>query len=400
MGPQWFCKLFGSEMGPLNFDELVEWARVGTLTPNDPVRPEGTDRWSPAGEIAGLFDPSESEPVEPVPPVSADEPASGPLEAPEIEPSPGGATEAPRRRLIWGSGIAVGVVAVLGLGVWWFSSHFSTPGPGGSSAEAGTMEDLFSQDFCEEFLPHTIHLVSGPHPRVQFCKVEPAGLRCTLPKDSKTNYFAASPRIVLKGDFEITAGYTILNIPRPAKGFGAGPRITIEDPEGERAALQRLHREREGHVVSSYRGLRQDDDTYKHSVRILPVTDADTTSGSLRLTRNGPNVEYYVAGAGETEFTQIHTEEFPPGDVAQLRLEVQTGGSPTGVDVAWTYLDVRADELVRIYQPPEKSRFWSRLLLVLLAVGLIAAGCFAVWLWLVRRAYLHPSEPEPDPETT
>jgi hypothetical protein len=388
MSPQWFCKLYGRELGPLEFDELVEWARAGTLTPNDPVRPEGTDGWSAAGEIAGLFDPSASE---------AAEPASTALEAPEIEPSPEGATEARKRRLIWGSGIAVGVVAALALGVWWFSTISSTPGPGGSSAEAGTMEDLFSQDFREEYLPQTIHFVSGPHPRVQFCKVEPAGLRFTLPAESKTFSCAASPRIVIKGDFEITAGYTILNVPRPTKGFGAGPRITIEDPEGERAAVQRLYREREGHVVSSYRGLRQDDDTYEHSVRILPVTDADTTAGSLRLVRSGPNVEYYVAGAGETEFTQIHTEEFPPGDVAQLRLEIQTGGSPTGVDVAWTYLNVRADELVRIYQPPEESRFWSRLILVLLAAGLIAAGCLGVWLWLARRTYLRPTLPDPEP---
>jgi len=261
------------------------------------------------------------------------------------------------------------------------------------------MEDLFSQDFREEYAPHTMHLVSGPRPRVQFCRVDPAGLRCSLPAGSKANYFAASPRIVLKGDFQVTAGYTILDLPRPTKGFGAGPKIAIEDPEGERASVQMLHREREGRVVSSYRGLRQGDDSYEHSVRILPITDAGTTSGSLRLVRRGPNVEYYVAGAGKTEFTRIHTEEFPPGDVADLHLAIQTGGSPTVVDVAWTHLDVRADALARDYQPPEKSRFWQRLILVLLAAGLIAAGCLAVWLWLARRAYLHPNEPNPDPET-
>ncbi|NQT12141.1 MAG: DUF1583 domain-containing protein [Planctomycetes bacterium] len=374
MDPQWFCKLLGRELGPLDFDELVEWAHAGTLTPNDQVRPEGTDAWSPAGEIPGLFDPSEGEPV---------------------APPPQGAAPTGRRRAAW-TAVALSVVAVSALGVWWFSADSSTPGLGGSSAQAGTMGDLFSQDFREGCLPQTIHLVSGPHPRIQFCKLGPAGLRFTLPEESKANYFAASPRIVIKGDFEATAGYTILNVPRPTKGFGAGARIAIEDPEGERAAVQRLHREREGHVVSSYRGLRQEDDTYEHSVRMLPVTNADTTSGSLRLVRRGPNVEYYAAGAGETEFTQIHTEEFPLGDVAQLHLGVHTGGSPTAVDVAWTYLDVRADELVRDYQPPEPSRFWSRLLLVLLAVGLIAAGCLAVWLWLARRAYLHPSEPAPE----
>jgi len=397
---RWFCKVLDREMGPLAFGDLVELARSGTLTERDPVRPEGSDDWVAACEIAGLFELAECEPTAAAAPVSSGppEPVAAPADAEEIEPRAEAAGRTRKRSLIWGAGIAVVVMAAVAAALL-FSRGFREPDPGGTHAGAAAMEDRFTQDFREQFTPQALELVGG-RPLRRIWKAEAEGLRFTLPDDSEVSYYAVSPRIVVKGDFEVTAAFTVLDLPRPSQGFGAGLRVEVEDLQGERAAMQRLHRQDKGHVFAAYRGRRKEDDTYEHSARMIPIEDPRARSGWLRLRRDGTKIEYHVADAGGEQFTKIHEEQFPADDVAKLRLAVQTGGSPTAVDVLWTYLDVRAQRLDRVYQPPEKPKIWRMLIVLLLAILLVAGLCLAVWLWLARRAYFRPAQPVGGPETT
>ncbi|MFH1922486.1 MAG: DUF1583 domain-containing protein, partial [Planctomycetota bacterium] len=208
-------------------------------------------------------------------------------------------------------------------------------------AGAAPMEARLTLDFPEQFkLEHSQLMARGGLGR--YCTPELAGLRVTIPENTDGGYNTYDSKIVVKGDFEITAGFTILDLPRPEQGFGAGQRISIEDSRGERAAVQRLNREREGHVFVAYHGPIQEDGTREHIVEMVATGG---NSGWLRLKREGSTLSYLAAEAGSDHFTRFYESEFP-NDVAKLQLVVQTGGSPTGVDVVWTSLDVRAEELV------------------------------------------------------
>ena len=55
------------------------------------------------------------------------------------------------------------------------------------------------------------------------------------------------------------------------------------------------------------------------------------------------------AGPRNQRFVQIHEEEYPRDEVANVRLVVVTGGSPTAIDAVWSYFDVRAEEIVKEY---------------------------------------------------
>lgn len=373
MADRWFCRVLGREMGPLAFEDLVELARSGTLAGDDPVRAEGSDDWTAARETPGLFATAGSERAD-------SSSAHDPLDA-DVATRPTRAIRfVGKRGLVFG-GIAVALLAIVAAFAW------RLVGTSRESADAPAMlDDRFTQDFREQFSPQAFELIGGKPP-LRFWKVEPEGLRLTLEKGSDLNYCAVIPRIVVKGDFEITAGFTILDLPKPTKGFGAGVLISVEDEQGERASVQRLHRQREGPSFSAYRGRMKEDGTYDHSPTIQPVGMDGGKSGWLRLRRQGSEVLYDVGDPEGQHFTQIREQDFPAGDVAKLRLAVQTGGSPTRVDVVWTHLDVRAEELARLYEPPKPSRIWRRLLVGLVAVLLAGAVCLAVWAWVARRTY-------------
>jgi hypothetical protein len=126
MASRWFCRVFGQEVGPLGFEDLVEMVRSGTLTDGDRVRGEFSEDWIPAREVTGLFPPVQG------PAVGLNAPEPKPLPSPP-EPKPGfpgvaaarpaarpgrrsGARTGPRVAIA----VAIGVVAVaiVGYGFW------------------------------------------------------------------------------------------------------------------------------------------------------------------------------------------------------------------------------------------------------------------------------------------
>ena len=78
---QWFCKVMGTELGPLTPEELVEKIRQRQLGPEDLVRRAGGE-WTAVFEVKGLLQaaarPAAAEPVV--------EPEPEPEPAPEPEP--------------------------------------------------------------------------------------------------------------------------------------------------------------------------------------------------------------------------------------------------------------------------------------------------------------------------
>jgi len=99
-----------------------------------------------------------------------------------------------------------------------------------------------------------------------------------------------------------------------------------------------------------------------------------------------------VADLNSDTFTQIHETEFTDEDVVLIRLIAQTGGSPTRVDAAWTYLDIRAEELDDGSEPSTKPRTLLVAVVVVLLILLVAAVCLVLRLRASRRASTRPDE--------
>ena len=57
MGGPWWFKSLGEEFGPLEFSDLQEAARTGTLTKKDAVREGGQGAWRRADSVSSLFPP-------------------------------------------------------------------------------------------------------------------------------------------------------------------------------------------------------------------------------------------------------------------------------------------------------------------------------------------------------
>ena len=56
MTEEWIVRVQGKEYGPVDIDTLREWKQEGRLLPENEARNTGTDLWSTAAAIPGLFD--------------------------------------------------------------------------------------------------------------------------------------------------------------------------------------------------------------------------------------------------------------------------------------------------------------------------------------------------------
>jgi hypothetical protein len=55
MAVEWYCRVMGTEVGPLTQDQLVDMVRHHQVNPEDSVR-RGRSPWVPAFEVKGLFE--------------------------------------------------------------------------------------------------------------------------------------------------------------------------------------------------------------------------------------------------------------------------------------------------------------------------------------------------------
>ena len=386
MASQWFCKVLGQEIGPVGFREMVEMVRAGTLKEDDPIRRDGTSEWIRAGEVIGLFRAAAKESAQTQREGKAEpQPSEAPAKPRQAERPPSAPRRFGRRQVLLAGGLVVGLLLlVAGVSVWRATRRERFPEPrqgrarpveedvlaarvGDRSSTASIpvpsdplpqpagddvaeLKARFTLDFREDFETQAIGL-GGPS-RSRFFSVEPSGLRVTIPENSDGQFCAAAVKIRIRGDFRVTARYTILDMPRPTSGLGAGVTVTLEEAQGEHAGMTRRHRQREGHVFGSYRGRPQPDGTVRHSTRHsapLSETSSEASGGWLRLTRVGTKIRYQVADPNAERFRDIHEEDFTDDEVIRVRLVMQTGGSPTAVDMVWSCFDVQAEKIVKEY---------------------------------------------------
>jgi hypothetical protein len=216
------------------------------------------------------------------------------------------------------------------------------------------------------------------------------GLRITLPPEH-----GMKPAVGLvlnsglKGDFEITMEYEILEAERPTGGNGAGVSIwiTMVSYTKEAATIWRMNRSGTGldgsknslPLFGSHRASTPIGGTREHSGGDLLLARA--AFGKLRLARTGSTLTYRVADGASDEFQDIYETELGEDDVDTVRFAADNGGSPTLVDVLIRGVHIRSDEAGPVeLLPPLPSR-WPAVLVIGAGV-LILGGSY--WYWRQR----------------
>ncbi|HUY92426.1 MAG TPA: DUF1583 domain-containing protein [Pirellulales bacterium] len=242
-----------------------------------------------------------------------------------------------------------------------------------ASLTAEEVKERLTQDFREQFDPSQFELVGGDAP-TRYCRPGKDGVLLSIPAaDERVSFCGLQLRSVVRGDFEITASYRILNLPRVAKGHGAGLKISIKDAAQEAASLQRI-RTKGGQIYSAHRAVVKADGGLDHSSETRPTR---AMSGKLRLVRTGPTLRYLVQEGEADEFTELRRVEFGDRDVVQTYFAAQTGGSGTEVEVALTGIEVAAAELRPLHERKTSTASrWPIIAFLALAVGGTAAALF------------------------
>src|SRR4051794_30665701 len=98
--------------------------------------------------------------------------------------------------------------------------------PDSSAQEIKKYAQEFYHDFRGKPLPRDFRMFGDPEE--EFIKEEAAGFRLSLPKTwiHKLGGVGCETRFGIKGDFEATGTFEILQADEPPKGFGVGPSLS------------------------------------------------------------------------------------------------------------------------------------------------------------------------------
>ena len=211
--------------------------------------------------------------------------------------------------------------------------------------------DSYAREFYHSFkdgagiAPEFVLIGRDAEQKVSF---EPGGVRITLPAGINNDGppTGVGTRFGIHGDFEITAGFQILQMPTPADAGPVGTRFSImTSMQTQQPSLARVTRAVRGggdqfiswqSLWNNAIGKKQDQ---------IKADSATANSGRLRLVRTGALLSYFKAEGADENF--IILAQFPstPEAVTRASLVGQTGGPKAHLDVIFTDLRIRADSL-------------------------------------------------------
>ena len=177
-------------------------------------------------------------------------------------------------------------------------------------------------------------------------KLENDGVHLASSPGQLVNNLGFGPRFKLRGDFEITAGYSLIRVPQPADGFGAGAVIqfNLEGPGRSTAIMGRLCRKDGKQVISTYAASGAGNDR-KAVARMFP---SSASNGKLRVARSGATLTFAVAEGSAESFRTLTSVPIDAADVTLLRCGLQQSHVDADVEVAWHDLRIHAAELVNL----------------------------------------------------
>jgi hypothetical protein len=211
-----------------------------------------------------------------------------------------------------------------------------------AAAPAAPAKNEFYQDFRKPL--HPAMQWSGLGARDEVVESDARGIRVKLPANrGGTSPVGLAIREPLKGDFEVTASYELLDTPRPRRGSGVGFELYLmtRTPTRDGIVFARMKNgeDRDEYVVGRNR---DEDGKRRGNFRNFPAAAA---AGQLRLTRKG---EEFLFAASEGEggaFEELARFPWGADDVTLVRVGAGTSGRPEGVEVRFVDLRVRASDL-------------------------------------------------------
>jgi hypothetical protein len=196
----------------------------------------------------------------------------------------------------------------------------------------------FYQDFCANPDPLPPLELTGRDAAAE-TRPEPTGFRVTLPKQ-RTQSERAGLRLNsrLKGDFEITSSYEIIDAEQPTKGHGVGYEIFVEfdSPRRHTAELGRVSRVVEGEVYLCNHITTDNEGQPAYDPRF---PQAAGHSGRLRMTRLGGEITLSATAATGDGFEELCRYDVGTEDVVSVCTVAFPGHAPNFLDLR--ILDLR-----------------------------------------------------------
>jgi len=209
-------------------------------------------------------------------------------------------------------------------------------------------------------------------------KVEPAGLRITLPTNGRQTYgWGVVGNFGLSGDFEVTAGYELLTVDRPVRGSGAGVALNLQ-PDEQRSKWAKIGRfvRPDGKACYAAECWTKKKSPKHYHQRFVPT---DARGGKLRLERKESLLRFLAADAPGDAFQEILRVDFGPEDMSMVRFIANNNSSPTAVDARLLNLKVRSGNLIEAPALDMSKAWLPAVLLVFLLLGLAGFGLFMWW---------------------
>jgi hypothetical protein len=243
----------------------------------------------------------------------------------------------------------------------------------------GALAAEFSQAFGKALLDdQRLRMVGTDQPPI--VRFDRSGMTVRLAKDRQSSAaVGVAFRSTVRGDFNITASFQVLQVeaPSPSRRAGVSLYLQTNTPTQEASSLWWIKRHTRKGVSDSLLCERvTTDDTGKRRHRNEQFKPEGSKLVKLRLVRKGSELKYLVAEGAKKTFRELHTEELGTEDVTFLRFAADRGDSPTALEVRFLELHIRADEFVE--QAPvavvEPSTNWGRWALWALFPVLAVAG--------------------------
>ena len=153
---------------------------------------------------------------------------------------------------------------------------------------------------------------------------------------------------ILRGDFEVTASYTIPAAPQTDRIRGSGAILRVWNDDGKRQlagffGVNGLPADRGGQYVMNRGHVEKGNKDLRTA-----TAPTSSRSGTLRLVRQGATLHFLAAENGGSQFRRLHQIPFTSEDISGLRVGVHTVDPDVGMEVAWKDLVIRAEQIVGI----------------------------------------------------
>jgi hypothetical protein len=248
----------------------------------------------------------------------------------------------------------------------------------------------FYQDFRAGQAPVFPLSLTGTHENA-VTRPEVGGFRITVPRDEGlAARIGLEMNTRLKGDFEITSAYEILQVGQPLQKHGVAYSIFVQTdtPRNDQVELARSTMVNRGEIYNCARVTMNDAGkrTYRHE-----YPPAGDTRGRLRLSRRGREVTLSAAEGLNGEFKELTRYDLGTEDVILISATGFTGHAPNAVDLR--ILDFRVRGLTAAEGaaldpsvPAPKSERPRGWLMPAGIIGLlILLTALALWLFQSRR---------------